>query len=64
MGGGGVQKGGVRHSIAKRCFLWFFIEFRSRVAAGKKECLYLLVLDSGSLKRDPDGNLGNSACKG
>ena len=39
-----------------RCYLRFFVEFRSRVAWGTKECLYLLVLSFVSLKRDPDGN--------
>ncbi len=38
-------------------YLWFFIELRSRMAAGTKECLYLLVLNFGSLKRNPDGNI-------
>ena len=47
-----------------RCNLWFFIEFSSRVEAGTKDCLYLLVLNCRSLKRDPGGNILNSACKG
>jgi len=33
------------------------LELRSRMAAGTKECLYLLVLNFGSLKRDPDVNI-------
>ncbi len=45
-------------------YLCFVLELRSKMAAGTKECLYLLVLNFGSLKRDPDGNIWNSACKG
>ncbi len=38
-------------------YLCFVLELRSKMAAGTKECLYLLVLNFGSLKRDPDGNI-------
>ncbi len=35
----------------------FVLELRSRMAAGTKECLYRLVLNFGSLKRDPEVNI-------
>ncbi len=38
-------------------YLCFVLELRSKMAAGTKECSYLLVLNFGSLKRDPDGNI-------
>ncbi len=38
-------------------YLSFVLELRSKMAAGTKERLYLLVLNFGSLKRNPDGNI-------